>query len=89
MTTPTEVAHWMFDELKHQNSLYQNVVAFDIATKFGEEFTYINSNGNLAINIDVLEEFRKITSNSVVWVKVERCWRLRQDYDDPTKRTSE
>jgi hypothetical protein len=89
MTTPTEVAKWMFDELKRQDSLYQNVIAFDITKNFGGEFTFINTNGNLAINIDVLEEFRKITSNSVVWVKGERCWRFRQDYDSPTKRISE
>lgn len=76
-----EIAQWMFDELKRQQCLYQQEVVYDIESKFGQEFTYTNENGNLAINRNVLKAFRKITSNTVVWERSERMWRMRQSYD--------
>jgi len=71
----------MLVELERDKCLYQNTVVYDIASKFGEPFTYINRNGNLAINKQVLNEFRKLTGDSVVWERGERMWRFREDYD--------
>jgi hypothetical protein len=86
MTTPKDVAQWMLEELKRETYLYQNMVVYDIEEKFGEEFTYINDNGNPAIDQRVLKEFRKLTEQTVVWERGERLWRLREDYDDPGRR---
>jgi len=89
MTTPTEIAFWMFEELKRQGYLYQHTVEYDISVKYGKAFTHINNSGNLAINQEVLKEFRRITTDLVVWGRHERCWRFREDYDDPSKRLVE
>ena len=86
MTTPATVARWMLDELKREKILYQEVVVDEIATKFGEEFTYDNENGNLAIDKRVLKEFRKLTEGTVVWERSERLWRFRESADEPNKR---
>ncbi len=36
-----------------------------------------------AIALEVLEEFRKLTEKTVVWVRRERMWRLREKGDPP------
>ena len=50
---------------------------------FGDDFVYINENGNLAIEKKVLNVFRKLTDDSVVWSRGERMWRLREENDEP------
>lgn len=84
-----DVAKWMVEELKREKFLYQETVVYDITSKFGNEFTYINDNGNLVIDRRVLREFRKLTEDWVVWEKSERLWRLRAAYDTFGKRQTE
>lgn len=79
--SPEEVASWMVAELERQQFLYQDVVVYEIQSCFGDQFTYINSNGNLAIDQDVLRHFKKLTGGTVVWERGERMWRLRSEYD--------
>lgn len=73
----------MIEELERVSFLHQETVVFDIASKFGEEFTYINENGNQAIRRDVLAAFRRLSGDSVIWERGERMWRKRQGYDLP------
>jgi hypothetical protein len=87
--TATNVAVWMLEELKRVQYLYQEVVVCEIQTTFGEEFVYINDNGNLAISRPVLNEFRRLTEKSVVWERGERMWRFREGYDAPGERQAE
>ncbi|HYD81282.1 MAG TPA: hypothetical protein VEC06_15860 [Paucimonas sp.] len=82
-TTPDDVAKWMLSELQREKYLYQETVVYDIASKFGEEFTYCNDNGNPAIGKKVLSAFKKLTGDSVIWERGERMWRFREEYDDP------
>jgi hypothetical protein len=91
MTKPSasDVARWMRDEIHRERELYQEEAAYHIQETFGEDFVYINENGNLAIDKAVLREFRKLTERSVVWVRSERYWRFRESYDDPNKRVAE
>ena len=82
-TTPKDVAQWMMEELKRVNYLYQETVVYDIDSKFGDEFTYINDNGNLAISKNVLAAFRKLNEGNVIWERGEKMWRFRESYDSP------
>jgi hypothetical protein len=81
--TPKKVAEWMLSELERVKFLHQETVVYAIASNFGKEFTYINQNGNLAIRKDVLDAFKKITGDDVIWESGERMWRKRQSYDRP------
>lgn len=81
--SPDAVAAWMFEELKRQGILYQSEAADQIAFKFGEDTTYLNANGNAAISLPILKAFAKLTGGSVVWVRSERYWRLRERGDEP------
>lgn len=78
MATPKAIAEWMVEELKQETILSQEVVAHEISMLFGEEFTYTDANGNLAVDERVLREFRKLTENRVVAIGGERVWRLKQ-----------
>ena len=78
-----KVAEWMFKELKRVGKLHQDTAVYEIAEKFGSQFTYDNKDGNLAIRIDILDAFRELTKDSVVWVQEDRYWRMRTPYDEP------
>ncbi len=83
-----DVADFMKAQLNIKKYLYQEDVVYEIESRFGSDFVYINENGNLAIERKVLNKFREITPN-VVWERGERCWRLRENYDKPGARMQE
>lgn len=85
MPTERDVAEWMLAQLRHGQWLYQETVVGDIESRFGEEFTYINDNGNPAISREVLKAFRSISAKEVVWERSERAWRLRTKHDAPSR----
>jgi hypothetical protein len=72
-----EIAEWMMEQISDDMYLYQETVAYEIASRFGDNFTYYNHNGNLAIGQCVLREFRKLTEDTIVWNKGEKAWRWR------------
>lgn len=72
----------MLDELERQHGwLAQDDVALAIERRFGRDFVYENDAGNLAISRKVLDAFRKITAQTVVWDRAERAWRKREPHD--------
>jgi hypothetical protein len=79
--SPEQIAAWMFEELQRTKALYQETAVYDIAKRFGKEFTYTNVSGNIAIRKDVLSAFRKLSGDSVVWERGERMWRMRAAFD--------
>ena len=89
MATAKEVAEWMAAKIKEEEWYPQELFAGEIEDLFGEEFTYMNENGNRAIDKKVLREFRKLTADTVVWERGERRRRLREDYDEPGKRQAD
>jgi len=82
MPTAPEVARWMQRKIREDRILYQRDAAEAIRQQFGEEFVYINENGNPAIREDILAEFRQLTEQSVVWEHGMLRWRKRRP-DDP------
>lgn len=86
MATNRDVAEWMVSQLDKLPELYQEDAAFRIMAKFGKEFVYDNENGNPAINRDVLNLFRKLTAETVVWERGTRLWRKRAKLDEPGRR---
>jgi hypothetical protein len=85
-TTPEQVAAWMLAEVQRTDYLYQETVVYDIASRFGDAFTYINQNGNLAIDKKVLAAFKKLSGEAIIWERGQRLWRKRQEYDEPGRR---
>lgn len=82
MATAEDVAKWMMEQVE-QRYMYQDTIVYQIRSQFGEQFTYVNENGNLAIGKDVLKAFKKLSGDSVIWERGDRCWRKRRPYDRP------
>lgn len=83
---PETIAQWMLDRIEKSGHLYQTDAVHGISDLFGEEFTYLNDNGNPAIDKRVLRAFKKITGNTVVWERWDFCWRKRAEGDAPGRK---
>ena len=83
MATTEDVARWMQGKMERDGNLYQIDAAHDIEAEFGREFVYENERGNLAIERRVLRAFRKLTEDTVVWMRWKRCWTKREKNDPP------
>ena len=81
-----DIAQWMRREFERSDCLVQCRAAYQIIDMFGEEYVYQNENHNWAIRKEILEEFRRLTPNGVVWSRSEQLWRKRREYDPPGKR---
>lgn len=77
-----DVAKWMFERVKMQ-PLYQDDAAWRIRRRFGKEFVYNNQHGNPAIEKDVLDEFRELSGDKIVWSRGQKLWRERISSDEP------
>lgn len=78
--TAGQVAAWMLEQVQGR-PLYQDEAVWTIEKQFGSQFTYNNNNGNLAIDEGVLEEFRTLSGDDIVWERGEKLWRMRTAHD--------
>lgn len=79
MTSPAEFMVSLVDQL---GELRQDDAAWRLQQNFGDTATYYNNVGNLAINPEVLKDFKRLTPD-VVWMRSSRFWRKRQSGDQP------
>jgi len=82
-TTTADIAVWMLEQVKREGILYQADAAYEIEENFGTEFVYDNDSGGVSIQRDVLDVFRSISEEIVVWERPEKAWRLREAGDGP------
>ncbi|MCK4207213.1 hypothetical protein J3U99_20815 [Brucella pituitosa] len=72
-----KAAKWMHEALQEKGYLDQGVAVASIRRLFGQDVTYQNENGNLAISKKVLKLFKKLTEDDFVWDKSDRAWKKR------------
>lgn len=77
------VADWMQSEIVAQGCIYQDDVVDYLVKARAEDLLRENSDGNLVVGREVLDAFRKLNEDSVVWVKPDRYWRPRVAEDEP------
>lgn len=77
------VADWMLAQVEKDGCVYQDDVVDYIVSAKSEELLRENADGNLALGTTVLNAFKKLTPDSVVWVKPDRYWRWRVAEDEP------
>src|SRR5690606_30969759 len=80
------VAQWMLDQYRRNNRLVQSSAARGIRMTFGENHVYKNRQRNWGINKGILEAFRELTPDDVVWSRSSQTWRQRRESDPPDKR---
>lgn len=77
------VAQWMLAEIERDACVYQDDVVDYLVKAKREDLLTENADGNQVIGKIVLAAFRKLTPDSVVWVKPDRYWRFRVAEDEP------
>ena len=69
------VAEFMINEILEKGYVYQEYLVHDIQEKFGEEYVYVNENGNVAISKKVLNELKKLKDvNGIEWDRSDKSW---------------
>ena len=68
MPTPKEVAQWMAAQFEEDERLLQVDAVAAIEKLFGAGFVYLSDIGEKSIDKRVLNQFRKLTGDEVVWV---------------------
>jgi hypothetical protein len=69
-----EVAEWMFNELKNAGILHQKDAVHYIQSNFGEQFIFINENGNETIDKEVKKAFKKLHGGKAAWERDGFFW---------------
>jgi len=73
----------MLQQIDNESCIYQDEVVDYLVRAKREDLLVENSDGNQVIGKAVLAAFRKLTPESVVWVKPDRYWRYRVTEDEP------
>lgn len=81
----TEASTWMRSQLDKDGCLYQDDVVDYLVKEGAEALLRENSDGNLVLERKLLNEFRKLTQDEVVWVKTDKYWRFRVPEDEPSR----
>jgi len=79
----TEASTWMRSQLDKDGCLYQDDVVDYLVKEGAEALLRENSDGNLVLERKLLNEFRKLTQDEVVWVRPDKYWRFRVPEDEP------
>ena len=89
MATARDVAQFLLKLVQAEGVLHHQDAVSAIEEEFGLPFLTENELGNLVIDRSVLREFMEISRDTVVWVKTERFWRLREPDDEVDRREAE
>lgn len=81
--TSNDVAEWMLKALAAENCLYQDDVVDFLVRSRQESFLIENADGNQVLARPVLDSFKKLTPDNVVWVRSGFYWRYRVAEDEP------
>ncbi|EKO3534947.1 hypothetical protein K1L80_001516 [Vibrio fluvialis] len=76
------LATWMQLELENQGCLYQDDVVDHAIKSCAEQLLRENADGNQVIGREALNEFKKLNSKTVVWVRPDKYWRFRVPEDE-------
>lgn len=65
--TAQEVAEWMVKEIRSTGTLYQTDAIEYVKSHFGEQFVFVNENGNTSLSKEVKKAFRKHHGGRIAW----------------------
>lgn len=82
LLTVDNVVLWMLKLLEKDTCLYQDDVVDYLVKSNTNHMLKENSDGNLVLNNNVLNAFKKVTEDNVVWVRSGFYWRYRVAEDE-------
>lgn len=72
--TAEQVAEWMVEEIRFKGNLYQEDAIRYVREHFGEEFVFVNENGNASLEKEVKKAFRKLHKGRIAWDRDGFVW---------------
>lgn len=72
--TAQDVAEWMVKEIRFTGTLHQADAIEYAKTHFGEQFVFINENGNASLSKEVKKAFRKLHGGRIAWDRDRLLW---------------
>lgn len=81
--SPQTIAAWMLSEVERRGRLYAAAAADEIDRLHGAAVVGYDDEGKPFLKKPVLDAFREISSDNVVWSMGTLCWRKRQAGDRP------
>jgi hypothetical protein len=72
--TAQQVAEWMVEEIRFKGNLYQTDAIEYVKTNFGDQFVFINENGNASLSKEVKKAFRKLHGGRIAWDRDSFMW---------------
>jgi Fe-S cluster assembly iron-binding protein IscA len=72
--TAQEVAEWMVEEIRFTGNLYQAAAIEYVKANFGEQFVFVNENGNASLSKEVKKAFRKLHGGRIAWDRDGFLW---------------
>ncbi len=72
--TAQEVAEWMVKEIRFTGILHQTAAIEYVKANFGEQFVFVNENGNASLSKDVKKAFRKLHGGRIAWDRDGFLW---------------
>ncbi|UQZ34439.1 hypothetical protein C2I18_13465 [Paenibacillus sp. PK3_47] len=72
--TAQEVAEWMVKEIRFTGTLHQTAAIEYVKANFGEQFVFVNENGNASLSKDVKKAFRKLHGGRIAWDRDGFMW---------------
>lgn len=75
--SPKDVAEWMYEQVNQKAVLWQAYAVVAIADRFGKSFIDNDKSGEPVVSQIVLAEFRRLSSDAVIWDEDLAQWRLR------------
>jgi hypothetical protein len=69
-----EIAEWMLNEVKSAGILHQTAAIEHIVSNYGDDFIYVNENGNKSIAKDVKKAFKKLHGGRAAWERDGFFW---------------
>lgn len=76
---------WMLALLEKDTCLYQDDVVDYLVKNNANELLKENTDGNVVLSNGVLNAFKKVTEDNVVWVRSGFYWRYRVAEDEPSR----
>lgn len=77
----SKIAEWMLEQYNKHQRLAQSSAVRGIRLEFGEQHVYKNKQRNWGINKGILEAFKKLTPEGLVWSRSSQTWRARRPTD--------
>lgn len=81
MYTAREIACWMLAQIERHGQLERRQASTHIRREFGEQFIHRVRKGSGAIREEILEEFRALAPDTVIWSFRDQTWRWRNAED--------